>query len=207
MKKITMSMLLILIASVGFAQDQNSGGDETQLCFAQAGFAHGGAYHHGGPGGPGRPHFRGGPDGPGGPFDGEAREAMEAFRLFKLTEYLELSEEQTSKIYPRMAAINKLRDEQRETTQAKVDELEDLVKNDRIKKAAKLARELNESRWEHMQLLHEKEQEIFELLSDEQQARFVLFQKQFRGHLRNVKEKMKHRQMNRPGAPRGPRGG
>ena len=212
MKKITLSMLLImmasvLIASVGLAQDQKTDDDDMRGRRAQAEFNRGGSYHHGGYGGPRAPHCPEGPGQQGGPFDGEAREAMEAFRLFKLTEALELSEEQTSKIYPRMAELNKLRDEHRETNRAKMDELDKLVENDKFKKAAKLANELNESRWQHMQLIHEKEQGVFELLSGEQQARFVLFQKQFHGHLRNVKEKMMHRRMNKPGTPRGPRGG
>ncbi|MCP4550014.1 MAG: hypothetical protein GY835_26445 [bacterium] len=191
MKKITLSILLILMASLAFAQPGTSKSDQASTCFAQ--------------GGPGR-----GGDGPpmGGPgFEGRAKEKMEAFRLFKMTEYLELTEDQTAKLFPRMAKINKVRDEFWTTTKAQLTELEELVKNDRIKKAANLANEIHNARWEHEKEIRDLEMEIYELFTGEQQARYILFQTKFRKHLKGVQQKMNRRHMDGPPPRRGPHGG
>ena len=147
------------------------------------------------------PAFRGdgpgpGPGGPGGPGDwreGPPRKMVEGFRLYKLTEFLELSEDQTEKVYPRIAEMNRLHDEHREQMQAKMKELETLVNEEKAGEAAKLAMEIHKLRGDFQALMHGKQGELMKLLSDEQQAKYILFEQRFEGHLQGVAGRMRER--------------
>lgn len=128
----------------------------------------------------------------------------EAFRLYKMTEYLELSEEQTSKIYPRMAANKKDAEAHFEQMQEQMKTLRELVDEEKWSKAAKLGEEIQALKLEHMAARNAAHSEIMELLSDEQKAKFMLFEHRFKRHLKQVGERMGH--PGKPGA-KGGRGG
>jgi Spy/CpxP family protein refolding chaperone len=110
---------------------------------------------------------------------------VEAFRLYKLTEYLELDEDQTAKIYPRMAEMKTLREEHHQAMQEKLEELRELLAAEKpeVKKAAALAREIQDSKNQMHDKMKKLEDGLFDVLSPEQQAKFVLFQHKFREHL------------------------
>jgi len=128
-------------------------------------------------------------------FDRPPKEMIEGFRLFKLTEELELTEEQTAKIYPLLAEMNKDRDRQREAMQEKMKRLRDMLDDEKIdaRKAADLAMEIHKSRLEMLESQHAKQTKLLSLLSDEQKAKYMLFDQMFDRHLRNVKERMHER--------------
>ncbi len=125
------------------------------------------------------------------------REMTEAFRLYKMTEYLELSEEQTAKLFPRMAAVRKAQQEGMDKVREKMKELRQLVKKEDWAKGAKLAEEIHAMRGEQMRKHHEAMGDLMKLLTVEQRAKFALFDQRFQGHLQRVGERMHARH---PGA-------
>lgn len=129
------------------------------------------------------------------------REMTEAFRLYKMTEYLELTEDQTAKLFPRMAAARKAHDKGMDEVRAKMKELRQLVKTEKWSEGAKLAAEIHAMRGEAMQRHHEAMGDLMKLLTDEQRAKFALFEQRFQGHLQRVGERMHARAPLPPGAP------
>lgn len=119
------------------------------------------------------------------------KEMTEAFRLYKMTEYLELSEEQTAKIFPRLAAIKKQQEEHMERMKATMKDLRELVKEEEWTKAAKLAEEVHAMKAEHMAAMLKAHGDLATLLSDEQRAKFMLFEHRFSRHLKQMGERMK----------------
>jgi len=137
-------------------------------------------------------------------FDRPPREMLEGFRLFKLTEELELSEEQTAKIYPLIAEMNKERDENHEAVEAKLKALKEMLAQDKVdaRASAEAAMEIHAMRGEWMQRHHAMQAELLDLLDDGQKAKYVLFDKQFDRHLRGVKERIHDRfDEDRPARP------
>ncbi len=129
----------------------------------------------------------------------------EAFRLYKMTEYLELSEEQTATIYPRLAANKKLADEHFKQMKEQMRELRELVDEEKWGKAAKLSEEIHTMKLEHMAAVDAGHVEMMALLSDEQQAKFMLFEHRFKRHLREMGERMRGPGgADRPDGPGGP---
>jgi len=121
------------------------------------------------------------------------REMTEAFRLYKMTEYLELTEEQTAKLFPRMAATRKAHEEGMDKVRDKMKELRQLVKTEKWSEGAKLAEEIHALRGEQMRKHHEAMNDLMRLLTDEQRAKFALFDQRFQGHLQRVGERMHSR--------------
>lgn len=146
------------------------------------------------------------PRGPERPWQGkhDPREMTEAFRLYKMTEYLELTEEQTAKLFPRMAAARKAHEEGMDQARAKMKELRELVKKEDWAKGAKLAEEIHALRGEQMRKHHEAMADLTKLFTDEQRAKFALFEQRFQGHLQRVGERMHARAPRMPGGPGGP---
>ncbi len=137
------------------------------------------------------------------------REMTEAFRLYKMTEYLELTEEQTAKLFPRMAATRKAHEEGMDKVRDKMKALRQLVKTEKWSEGAKLAEEIHALRGEQMRKHHEAMNDLMQLLTDEQRAKFALFEQRFQGHLQRVGERMHSRQAPGMGAMRdgdGPHG-
>lgn len=138
------------------------------------------------------------------------REMTEAFRLYKLTEYLELSEDQTAKIFPLIAAHKKAREEGREAMNEKMDSLRELVDEEKWGEAAKLADAIQDLRAEHMKRMQKEQSELRKLLSDEQRAKFALFDQRWDLHLKEMGEKVKRFKGPRGDCdqegPHGPRG-
>ncbi len=170
MRKITLTLLVVLIAGAAFAQP------------------------------PGMKAWRGDRDDHRPP-----REMLEAFRLFKLTEELELTEEQTTKIYPLLAEANKDRENGHDALQEKMKELRELLDEEKVdeKKAAKLAMDIHEMHWDFQERNHAAQSRLLELLDDGQKAKFMVFEHKFERHLRQVKERMHDRfdGDGRPGPP------
>jgi hypothetical protein len=180
MKKITLSLLLILLTTVAMAQPN---------CYQNGPHPGHGQGSWGPPGG-----AHGGPGMMGGG-DMDHREMRDAFRLFKLTQYLELDESQTVVIYPRIAAMNNARDEHRELMREKMDELKELLDKDKQKQAAKLATEIHGLKLKQISTHHEQVTEIMSQLNDEQLAKFVLFERGFQKHMQGVQKKIAKRRM------------
>ena len=126
--------------------------------------------------------------------DQHPREMVQSFRLFKLTEALNLSEDQTVKIFPLIADMNQQHEEAQEAMQEKMKELRELLGEDKVntRKASALALQIHEMRGEMQAKMHDHQGQLLDLLDDEQKAEFMLFNHQFDKHLRGLKERMHH---------------
>jgi hypothetical protein len=156
-----------------------------------AGFGPGGGPGDGHGFGPGGPGF--GPGG--GPLPGEGRRAhemVEAFRLYRLTEYLELTETQTAKVYPKLAEMQRVREEHMEAVQAKMDALAEMLEADKVQadKAAAQAREIRDLQNEHFTRMHALESDLMGMLDQVQQAKYVIFESHFQKHLNRVARRL-----------------
>jgi Skp family chaperone for outer membrane proteins len=144
-------------------------------------------FGHGGPGfGPG-----------GGPLPGEGRRAhqmVEAFRLYRLTEYLALTETQTAKIYPKLAEMQRVREEHMEAMREKMDALAEMLEADKVQadKAAGQAREIRDLQSEHFTRMHALEGDLMGMLDQEQQAKYVIFESHFQKHLNRVARRLEN---------------
>jgi Spy/CpxP family protein refolding chaperone len=136
------------------------------------------------------------------------REMVESFKLFKMTEFLDLSEEQTTKVFPLMADMSKAQEQHREAMREKMQELRKMLRDEDAsdREAARLALEIHDLRGEIHARMHEMQGDLMDLLDDEQKAQYIVFENRFEDHVRGLKERM-HEGGRRGDASRGgPRG-
>ena len=132
----------------------------------------------------------------------EVKQLVDNMYIWKLTEALDLSEEQATKIFPR---LNKARKEKRELAK-EADELmrklKDVLKEETAEEAETILKETVAELKELRRAVKEKEEEEIKILEEnlsvEQQAKLILFQRTFRkkiGHMveRAREFRQKHR--------------
>jgi len=122
-----------------------------------------------------------------GPMDPARREQMEALRIWKMTEFLELSTEQSAQFFPRLKEfedfIRENQDKQRDIMTAIYQSLKDKDYTASEKDVKKYARQLADLEKE---ILDRKEAFIIsigDVLTEEQQLRFIVFDNRFRNRL------------------------
>uniref|UniRef100_A0A7C6EME5 Periplasmic heavy metal sensor n=1 Tax=candidate division WOR-3 bacterium TaxID=2052148 RepID=A0A7C6EME5_UNCW3 len=117
----------------------------------------------------------------------DPREIIEKVRIYKLTEELDLSEEQTIKFFPKLKEMRRNEQEfhiQRIEMIKKLKELlEEKANEQEIVKVLNKLQELQKKRFESQ--LKEIE-EIKQILTPEQQARFIIFQEEFEREIRDL---------------------
>jgi len=136
------------------------------------------------------------------PFTEERREQLESLRIWKMTEFMKLSPEQSTLFFPKLRAFeeslredqdqqrvlmrkvhSRLENPQEEFTQAEVDQL--------IRDLMKMEKQILDKRQTFMHSLEND-------LSPDQQARFIIFESQFKHRLM----RMMHSPQNGGPAPR-----
>ncbi len=129
----------------------------------------------------------------------DPREIIEKVRIYKLTEELDLSEEQMTKLFPRLKEMRKNEQEfhkQRiEIVQKLKELLEEKAKEQEIIKTLSRLQELQKKRFESQ--LRELE-EVKQILTPEQQARFIIFQEEFEKEIRDLIREVRGRRLPLP---------
>ncbi|MEO0083796.1 MAG: hypothetical protein ABIK33_05395 [candidate division WOR-3 bacterium] len=120
---------------------------------------------------------------------------METIRVWRLTEILNLTEDQSVRFFPKIKELQKAREEFEQKRIEISSAIEDLLKD-----AKKYEKELKAKIQEFEQYetkLHEKEKqlrkEIANILTPEQQAKFMLFQMRFNREMREMIKEMRER--------------
>ncbi|MEO0122578.1 MAG: Spy/CpxP family protein refolding chaperone [candidate division WOR-3 bacterium] len=117
----------------------------------------------------------------------DPREIIEKVRVYKLTEELDLSEEQITKLFPRLKEMRKNEQEFHKQRMEIIQKLKELLdekaKEQEIVKTLNRLQELQKKRFESQ--LKELE-EIKQILTPEQQAKFIIFQEEFEKEIRDL---------------------
>lgn len=137
------------------------------------------------------------------PFHKPARERMEMMKIWKMTEFLDLSEEQAEKFFPRYKALSKELEEMSKQQREVMMAIKEILKGDKeiqgkeIDKIVQKASEIEKKKID-------KKQEFIEGLGDvltaRQKAKYIVFEIRFKNQLR---EAIRHK---RPGDPQKPHG-
>jgi hypothetical protein len=121
--------------------------------------------------------------------DEEAREKFEQLEKIKLIETLELDEETTLRFFARRSEHRKQQDEIQQTIQQKIDDLDVIFKSGRVAAADEIKKSINEIN--ELQLKFDKNRMEFinslsDIMSYEQIAKLMIFEKRFRNELRKL---------------------
>lgn len=112
--------------------------------------------------------------------------------MWRLTEELNLTEEQASKIFPKLKRIRELKEKRKEERDKEIEKLSELLakkaKGDEIKKQVELIRNNDKK---HQNECEKIQDEIFAILTPEQQAKYLLFHIGFEGKIKKMLRKLK----------------
>ena len=121
--------------------------------------------------------------------DDEMREKFEQLEKIKLIETLELNEETTLRFFARKAEHQRRQDEIQDKLSEKIDKLEVIFKSGRVATVDELKKNINEINALHSEL--EKNRADFinslsDVLSYEQIAKLLIFERSFRDEIRRL---------------------
>ena len=121
--------------------------------------------------------------------DGEMRERMAQLEKIKLIEVMNMDEETTLRFFSRRAEFQKKHDEMRENIDTKIDLLEATLKSARMVTDTELQTMINEILELHKAFENERAEfikSLNDILSTDQIARYLVFEKRFRDELRRL---------------------
>jgi hypothetical protein len=121
--------------------------------------------------------------------DEEAREKFEQLEKIKLIETLEMDEETTLRFFARRSEHRKHQDEIQENIRQKIDKLDLIFKSGRVATVDEIKSDINEIN--NLQLQFDKGRVEFvnslsDILSHEQIAKLLIFEKKFRNEVRKL---------------------
>jgi len=121
--------------------------------------------------------------------DGEMRERMAQLEKIKLIEVMNMDEETTLRFFSRRAEFLKKNDEMRDNIDAKIDQLEATLKSARMVTDSELQNMINEILKLHLAFENKRAEfvrSLNDILSTDQIARYVVFEKRFKDELRRL---------------------
>ena len=130
-------------------------------------------------------------------------DAIEALRESRLVEALQLSEPRAQTVIQKMRQARAVKKEyllQRYALENELDTLFDPAERDATKIAA-ILEQLEQAKAQYYQKLLQNDEELRHLLTQEEQARYVLFQREFNQKLKEVITKIRQQSVNQPQKP------
>ena len=130
-------------------------------------------------------------------------DAIEALRESRLVEALQLSEPRAQTVIQKMRQARAVKKEyllQRYALENELDNLFDPAERDATKIAA-ILEQLEQAKAQYYQKLLQNDEELRHLLTQEEQARYVLFQREFNQKLKEVITKIRQQSVNQPQKP------
>lgn len=121
--------------------------------------------------------------------DGEMRERMAQLEKIKLIEVMNMDEETTLRFFSRRSEFLKQHDEMRENIDGKIDQLETTLKSARMVTDSELQTMISEILELHMAFESKRAEfvrSLNDILSTDQIARYVVFEKRFKDELRRL---------------------
>lgn len=133
------------------------------------------------------------------PEEKDPREIIEKVRIYKLTEELDLSEEQITKFFPRLKEMRKNEQEFHKQRGEIIQELKEILKAKvDEQKIVKLLNKLQELQKKRIESQLREMEEIRQILTPEQQARFIIFQEEFEREIRDMIREIRGRRQPPP---------
>jgi hypothetical protein len=120
---------------------------------------------------------------------GEMRERMAQLEKIKLIEVMNMDEETTLRFFSRRSEFLKQHDEMRDNIDGKIDQLEATLKSTRMLTDSELQTMINEILELHMAFENKRAEfvrSLNDILSTDQIARYVVFEKRFKDELRRL---------------------
>ena len=140
------------------------------------------------PGGPDRPAFRGDGSPPSPEKREEIRKRIELIRMWKLTEELDLTEETGAKLFPILHKYDEKRIELHRECRNILEQLRKALEDEAISDEAIEAAmdKVDKNSLAESDLTRQQREELKGVLSPRQQAKFVLFQREFHREIRKI---------------------
>jgi Spy/CpxP family protein refolding chaperone len=125
----------------------------------------------------------------------EPRKMMETIRVWKLTELLNLSEDQSTRFFPKLKEMRDIRDEFEQTRMKVIGELDNFLKDAKKfeSEIKNRLQELETGEVKSQEKIAKLKKEIASILTPEQQAKFMLFQMRFDREMHEMISKAKER--------------
>lgn len=130
-------------------------------------------------------------------------DAIEVLRESRLVEALQLSEPRAQTVIQKMRQARAVKKEyllQRYALENELDNLFNPAERDSTKIAA-ILEQLEQAKEQYYQKLLQNDEELRHLLTQEEQARYVLFQREFNQKLKEVIAKIRQQSVNQPQKP------
>ncbi|MCJ7664257.1 MAG: hypothetical protein MUO24_08450 [Desulfobacterales bacterium] len=125
----------------------------------------------------------------------ELRKRVEQIWQQKLTERLDLTEEEKAKVFPLLSQYEEKRRALRQKNRELVRELERMLENKTtVGELKKTIQALEENDSKLREVKEKGFQELARILSVEKQARYIVFQEQFRREMRGLLHKARHKE-------------
>jgi len=113
-------------------------------------------------------------------------ERIETLRMWQLTKALDLDEETASRLFPILNEYDKKRDKIERQIGDNIRALKKALKEDDASKIMKLTDDIQQKREKLCRINRQEMEEISRVLDFRQQAKYLLFQYNFRRHLRDI---------------------
>jgi Spy/CpxP family protein refolding chaperone len=125
----------------------------------------------------------------------ELRKKIEVIWQQKLTEKLNLTEEEKAKVFPLLREYEEQRRALRQENRQLVRELEGMIKaNASEKELKRIIHDLEENEHKLLEVREEGFRELAKILPIEKQARYIVFQTEFRREMHRLMQKARHRE-------------
>jgi Spy/CpxP family protein refolding chaperone len=125
----------------------------------------------------------------------ELRKKIEGIWQQKLTERLNLTEEEKTKVFPLLRQYEEQKRALRQENRQLVRELEDKIKaNASEKELKRTIRDLEENEHKLLEVQEEGFHELAKILPVEKQARYIVFQEEFRREIHRLIQRARHRE-------------
>jgi len=161
----------------------------------------------GGPGGPDSSAFGGDEPPPSFEKREEIRKRIELIRMWKLTEELDLTEETGAKLFPLLHKYDEKRTELHKERRGLINQLGKALENEATSDETieGVLEKLNKAALAELDLMRQQREELKGILSPRQQAKFILFQREFHRDVRRIIAEARERKMRkwRHDRPRG----
>jgi Spy/CpxP family protein refolding chaperone len=125
----------------------------------------------------------------------ELRKKIELIWQQKLTEKLNLTEEEKAKVFPLLQQYHERQRALRRENRQLVRELEGMIKaNASEKELKRIIRDLEENEHKLLEVREEGFRDLAKILPVEKQARYIVFQTEFRREMHRLMQRARHRE-------------
>ncbi len=126
--------------------------------------------------------------------EGDPREVIENVKIFMLTKKLDITKEQASQLFPTINELQKIDQEFREKRLEALHEMKRLINSNASEQEINnVIREYEDAYNKKIENEKKRFSELKKILTPIQQAKYLIFQEEFEGEIRNIINEIKNR--------------